>query len=77
MTINHINAGIIITQARMAGLDLIGAITLAKLTSLTYNRSARAYEVYQIAPGGNRQAVQFFFDRKDALALVDKLKAEG
>lgn len=33
-TINHINAGIIITQARMAGLDLIGALTLAKLDRL-------------------------------------------
>lgn len=47
------------------------------LTSLTYNRSARAYEVYQIPPGGHRQVVQFFFDKKEALALVDKLKAQG
>jgi len=34
MTINHINAGIIHTQARMAGLDLSGAIDHARTVRL-------------------------------------------
>lgn len=60
-TINYINAGIIITQARMAGLDLIGTITLAKLGRLHCDINSaphRATVVRLVKMGWGRMAAQ-------------------